>query len=112
MESVSPLANLLEGVHSQRRNQVAEAMTQIRRLMHPSAPDGSSVGLFDVIRLVLATHPELAYKKRDDGSLPLHHAASLGDIPIAKLLLAKVCWSRGTTDDTRPRIVHCSYIQT
>lgn len=93
MESVSPLANLLEGVHNQRRNQVDEAMTQIRTLLHPSALqlvlDGSPAGLSEVIRLVLARHPELAcIVKRDDGSLPLHHAASLGDIPIAELLLA------------------------
>ncbi len=95
MESVSPLANLLEGVHNQRRNQVDEAMTQIRTLLHPSALqlvlDGSPAGLSEVIRLVLARHPELAcLVKRDDGSLPLHHAASLGDIPIADLLLATV----------------------
>lgn len=109
--SVSPLAKLLEGIHSQRRDQVDSAMTQIRaRLLEASdlfVMDRSSAGLREVIRLSLSKHPELACAVNpEDGSLPLHHAASLGDIPICQLLLATVrivhrhaftrLWSRGT----------------
>lgn len=95
-EIVSPLAQLLEGIHSNRREQADEAFNQIRTLLEPSATplpvlDGSPRGLYEVVRVALAIRPELACAVNpDDGSLPLHHAAGLGDMPITELLLTTV----------------------
>jgi len=94
-ESSSPLVQLLEGVHGKRREEVDDAMTQIRRLLKlaPSdlVMDGTSKSLCNIVRLILLHNPELACAVNpDDGSLPLHHAASLGDIAVAELLLATV----------------------
>jgi ankyrin repeat protein len=91
-EIVSPLAQLLEGIHSKRRERVDDAMRQIRTLLKPTlAPSNVSTGLVEVVRLVLSHSPELACAVNpDDGSLPLHHAVSLGDVAVAELLLSTV----------------------
>jgi hypothetical protein len=96
MAPSSPLVQLLEGIHCQQRDRVDNAMKQIRILLAPLASndlvlDGTSKTLSEVVRLVLSRHPELACAVNPkDGSLPLHHAASLGDIAITELLLATV----------------------
>lgn len=92
--TASPLAQLLEGIHGKKREQVDEAMARIRTLLAPTfkpALDGTSQGLFQVIRCAISQKPELACAiNPEDGSLPLHHAASLGDIAISDLLLRTV----------------------
>ena len=94
--SMSPLVQLLEGVHGKQRERIDEAMAQIRALLKLSPSDrldmdGTPDRLCNIVRLVLSRIPELAcVVNPDDGSLPLHHAASLGDIAVTELLLSTV----------------------
>lgn len=90
-----PLFLLLEGVHCQRRDQVDEAMRQLQTVLTQSASStvlsDQRLGLSEAIRLLMAYHPELASTvSPEDRSLPLHHAAALGDVAVAQHLLAKV----------------------
>ena len=86
---------LLEGVHCRRRDQVDEAMRELQTVLTQSASftvlSEQQPGLSEVIRLLMASHPELASAvSPEDRSLPLHHAAALGDVAAAQHLLVKV----------------------
>jgi ankyrin repeat protein len=108
---MSPLLLILDGVLSQDEDRVAQALQEIA-LAHvlpipivnscsPSALMGtgtsttsasnSSDALLNFLRALLEATPSLAgIASSHDGSLPLHFAASLGDVRVASLLLDHV----------------------
>ena len=98
MTAPTTLSLLLEGVHYQRRDQVEAVMTRIRDelLTRSEACPVSSIhrpnnDLASVVRLLLESHPQLASEVHpEDKSVPLHQAAAIGNVAVAKLLLEKV----------------------
>lgn len=93
--SATPLLFLLDGVLSQDEDRVDEAVEEIRS-MGCQIPDGESpctskTALCDILSSLLALYPQLAsICSNHDRSLPLHFAASLGYVPAAAIVLAKV----------------------
>lgn len=86
-DATTPLLSLLHSVLCQDREQLENAMSQVRMMGVPP----SMSNLSDVVPLLLEGNPQLAFLHSEhDKSLPLHFAASLGDVMVARALLAKV----------------------
>jgi hypothetical protein len=103
--STTPLLFLLDGVLSRDEVRVATAVNEIAQLIHPHQlfPDGanttaahespctSQAALCYILTCLLTHHPEFASMRSEhDGSLPLHFAASLGNVQVASIILSKV----------------------
>lgn len=99
-----PLIQLLDGVLAQSERRVRIAVTEITRMLkqhngtvlslpHPESSTLDSVlNLHAVLHTLLSEVPEFAsYPSQRDVSLPLHFAASIGNIQVASLLMSKVC---------------------
>jgi hypothetical protein len=116
----SPLLFLLDGVLSHDDDRIQEALAEIARLVAQSPstttspphnnnnnnshggksgtfpltvgqPYSSSAMLCRVVAALLDVHPAWAsVSSEHDGSLPLHFAASLGNVQVAKTILEKV----------------------
>jgi ankyrin repeat protein len=108
---MSPLLLILDGVLSQDEDRVAQALQEIAiarvlpiPILNGSSPSdlmgttgppttatsnaSSSDALLNFLRALLEATPSLAgIASSHDGSLPLHFAASLGDVRVASLLL-------------------------
>jgi hypothetical protein len=112
--SSTPLLFLLDGVLSQDDDRVNEAVHEIQRLVPSLQPAATvapsdntalattatasaslctdSVQLCRIVTALLEHCPELAsVRSEHDGSLPLHFAASLGNVQVAQTILEKVC---------------------
>mmetsp|Transcript_32557 Transcript_32557/g.54525 ORF Transcript_32557/g.54525 Transcript_32557/m.54525 type:complete len:591 (+) Transcript_32557:1378-3150(+) len=93
MVNSSPLLLLLDGVLSMEERSVNSALEQIQALIGPhvcirDSPLQSASALECVVEQVMMKHPELAQlASSTDGSLPLHFAASIGNVRVASLLL-------------------------
>jgi hypothetical protein len=98
-----PLIQLLDGVLAQSERRVRVAVTEITRMLlehdgtilqlpHPESSTLSCVmNLHAVLQTLLNVFPEFAsYPSQRDVSLPLHFAASIGNIQVASLLMSKV----------------------
>jgi hypothetical protein len=98
-----PLIQLLDGVLAQSERRVKIAVTEITRILlaHDGTvlqlqyPERSTVlsvtNLYSLLQTLLAVFPAYAkYPSQRDVSLPLHFAASIGNIEVASLLLSKV----------------------
>lgn len=85
--STTPLLLLLDSVLCQDREQLETAMTQVRALLQRDEP--GLLTLSAIVGQLLAASPNLALVPSEhDNSLPLHFAASIGDIAVAELLIA------------------------
>mmetsp|Transcript_37879 Transcript_37879/g.92191 ORF Transcript_37879/g.92191 Transcript_37879/m.92191 type:complete len:639 (-) Transcript_37879:782-2698(-) len=96
--SASPLLLLLDGILSQDNETTQAAMEQIGQLdpkltaymsyHNMGSPIRSSAALEVVVDALMGRMPHLARVASDsDGSLPLHFAASIGNVRVASLLL-------------------------
>ena len=91
MPSTTPLLLLLDSVLCQDREQLDNAMQQVRTLV--DVPISLS-NLSEVVHALLEDNPQFAsVTSEHDKSLPLHFAASVGDIRVAEILIAKVSYS-------------------
>jgi len=102
MPSTTPLLLLLDGILSQEDARVESAMKDITQMLLKAGiflqlpqPEESLLrsepNLFAVIQLLMSAYPDLtAVPSSHDGSLPLHFAASVGDVQVANLLLTQV----------------------
>jgi len=103
--TATPLLFLLDGCLSRDEARVQEALQEIHQLLgggrpvsssHPAAPPASSfcdtpAALCQVLQALLAVRPEFCrMRSAHDGSLPLHFAASLGNVPAADILWKQV----------------------
>ena len=87
--STTPLLLLLDSVLCQDREQLETAMNQVRILLQRDVP--RHLPLSAIVRQLLTASPNLAMiLSEHDNSLPLHFAASIGDIAVAELLIASV----------------------
>ena len=87
--STTPLLLLLDSFLCQDREQLETAMNQVRKLLCSEVPPLAS--LSDVVGILIKTRPDLAcVASEHDNSLPLHFAASIGDVSVADILLAAV----------------------
>lgn len=114
---MSPLLLVLDGVLSQDEERVTQALREITlahvlplaivnncspsdllattttttTILESNASSSSSDALLNLLRALLDAAPSLAgIASSHDGSLPLHFAASLGDVRVASLLLDRV----------------------
>ena len=100
--SNTPLLLLLDGVLSQNEQSVGAALEQIAKIesnyyhynrlpaadIERESPLRSALVLEEMVERLLSTQPHLArIASENDGSLPLHFAASIGNIRVATLLL-------------------------
>jgi ankyrin repeat protein len=105
LRSNSHLLLLLDGILSQDENSTLSALQQIETLVPSLGPLlGSehcnplrSVSVLErVIEGLLRHHPHLAkVKSENDGSLPLHFAASIGNVRVAFLLMEQYFLAAG-----------------
>jgi hypothetical protein len=87
--STTPLLLLLDSVLCQDREQLETAMNQVRKLLRIDVPPLAN--LSDVVGILIKTRPDLALVSSEhDNSLPLHFAASIGDVSVADILIAAV----------------------
>lgn len=98
----TPLLLLLDGIMSKSEDRTLAAVTEINRLLgrknvayvlpHPGqSPATCAANLSTIIGALLQVHAELAsLPSQRDGSLPLHFAASLGNVQVASLIMSKV----------------------
>ena len=92
---VTPLLLLLDGVLSQDEQRTREAVQQIYESNIPGLPIAdpsrllsSATTLEQVVASLMKHRPEwAAIASQRDGSLPLHFAASIGSIPLARFIL-------------------------
>lgn len=92
MVETTPLLLLLDGILSQDADRTSTAVQQIQDLVGglplQDSPLRSARALENIIETLMTCHPQLAQaKSRNDDSLPLHFAASIGNIRVARLLL-------------------------
>ena len=92
MVNTTPLLLLLDGILSQDEVATNDALRQLREIIPlPSlqeSPLRSASSLELIIRACMLHQPQLAeMSSKNDGSLPLHFAASIGNVLVAKLLL-------------------------
>ena len=89
MASSSPLLLLLDSVLSNDQDQVHYATNHIHHLCGSTRPSVES--LSEIVTKLLLHFPQMAsVQSESDGSLPLHFAASLGEVTIAKAIHDKV----------------------
>lgn len=96
--AATPLLFLLDGCLSQDEDRVAEAVAEIRQLGVPlslqlpsNSPCRDGAALCHVLYRLLHRHPAYCqYRSEHDGSLPLHFAASLGNVEAARIIFEKV----------------------
>lgn len=88
--TTTPLLSLLDGVLSRDEEQIRQAMQHL----HSAAIPTSEVRrlnvstLVNIVASIVARKPEWAsVASQRDGSLPLHFAASIGNIEVARLIL-------------------------
>lgn len=87
--SATPLLLLLDSVLCQDREQLDTAMNQVRKLLRSDMPPVPN--LSDVVGMLIKNRPDLAcVASEHDNSLPLHFAASIGDVSVADILIAAV----------------------
>jgi ankyrin repeat protein len=92
---ITPLLLLLDGVLSQDEQRTREAVHQIQDSNIPGLPEeelprllSSASTLEQMVASLMKHRPEwAAVASARDGSLPLHFAASIGSIPLARLIL-------------------------
>ena len=108
MTSTTPLLLLLDSFLSQDSERIREARARIRQIV-ANASDGnpalkaaalapidnrsasSTCTLLQDVDMILAAFPNLASVASDhDGSLPLHFAASIGNVQVATRILSQV----------------------
>jgi ankyrin repeat protein len=94
MVTASPLLLLLDSILSQDEARTSQALAQIQAivpLMKPWSEDNpmrSAVALESIVQTLMKHQPQLAQiASKHDSSLPLHFAASIGNIRVAHLLL-------------------------
>ena len=93
MPSSSPLLQLLDAVISQDDLRIQLSMNEVRGMLPPFVvlPDVSTTHLAEIVRSLLRNYPNLASTASlQDGSLPLHFAASLGSVGVASALFSVV----------------------
>jgi ankyrin repeat protein len=90
----TPLLLLLDGVLSQDEGRITQAVAQIEAANVPLPPIDQHRLLSSPLALEQVVSQLMVYKKdwafissRRDGSLPLHFAASIGSIPLARAIL-------------------------
>jgi hypothetical protein len=113
MPLTTPLLRLLDAVISQDDAQIEPATNAVRQTLLPfiCIPELiTTANLAEVIRLVLRHYPSLASASSiQDGSLPLHFAASLGNVGVASVLYSMVRMHLTAVDFTP--ISRCSLTQ-
>ena len=97
MAATTPLLLLLDSVLSQDSDRVKEARTRFRQLVSnanggaPLAPLDDKFSLLDEVNMLLNYFPNAAsVASTHDGSLPLHFAASIGQVEVASRILNQV----------------------
>jgi ankyrin repeat protein len=93
MVTKTPLLSLLDGILSQDVTQVQQAMSLINKIVSgppiEESPIRSAETLAMVIQRLLQHRPKFAtVASGHDGSLPLHFAASIGNVQVASLLFS------------------------
>lgn len=98
MTSTTPLLLLLDTVLSQEADRIRDARTRIRQVVAKvnlglagrPLQQGANYLMQDV-DLLLTAFPNLcSVQSTHDGSLPLHFAASIGDVKVATRILSQV----------------------
>ncbi|CAB9522136.1 Ankyrin repeat-containing protein [Seminavis robusta] len=96
MAATTPLLLLLDSVLSQDAARINEARTRIRQLViqangqAPAPTNPSHFSLLQEVDTLLTPYPHLAsVASTHDGSLPLHFAASIGDVQVATRILSQ-----------------------
>jgi ankyrin repeat protein len=94
MVTTTPLLLLLDGILSQDEERTDLALRQIQELVPnqplSESPLRSAYALEGIIQTLMTYQPHLAQvASKHDGSLPLHFAASIGNVRVAKLLIEK-----------------------
>ena len=88
--ATTPLLLLLDSVLSQDATRIQEARTRIRQLVD-NAPMTNQFDLLQEVDMLLNAFPNLAsVASTHDGSSPLHFAASIGDVSVARRILIQV----------------------
>jgi hypothetical protein len=97
MPATTPLLLLLDSVLSQDNERIREARTRIRQLESnadgdaPLAPLETNFSLLDEVDMLLRFFPNVAsVASSQDGSFPLHFAASIGHVKVASRILNQV----------------------
>lgn len=93
MQSSSLLLQLLDAVISQDEQRIYLSMKEVSELLLPFIvlPDLSTTHLTEIVRSLLRIYPNQASTASlQDGSLPLHFAASLGSVGVASALISVV----------------------
>ena len=97
--TATPLLFLLDGCLSRDEDRVQEALEEIAEVMRPAgrmpalaaSPCVCPLALCQVITALLAVRPDFCrLPSEHDGSLPLHFAASLGNVEVASIVFHKV----------------------
>ena len=98
MTSTTPLLLLLDSVLSQEPDRIRDARTRIRQVVAKVNPEAAAQPmmqgpnfLIQDVDMLLTAFPQLASQKSThDGSLPLHFAASIGNVQVATRILSQV----------------------
>lgn len=107
MTSTTPLLLLLDSILSQDQQRIRDARTRVRQIVADAseanpglkafalAPLDGRTESFDYllqdVDMILTVFPNLAsVTSEHDGSLPLHFAASIGNVPVATRILSQV----------------------
>ena len=97
--TATPLLFLLDGCLSRDEDRVQEALQEIVEVMGPAgrmpalaaSPCVCPLALCQVLTALLAVRPDFCrLPSEHDGSLPLHFAASLGNVEVASIVFHKV----------------------
>ena len=110
MTSTTPLLLLLDCILSQDHGQIRAARARVRQIVADASDANSALKaaalspinygdnaasfhnlLQEDVDMILTAFPHIASVKSDsDGSLPLHFAASIGNVPVATRILRQV----------------------
>jgi hypothetical protein len=95
MESSTPLLLLLDGLLSGDVVRIQNVIDQVKPLVpfqvEASALLSEPASLHRFLKKYVEASPHIAsVKSLHDGSLPLHFAASWGDVEVARLILERV----------------------
>ena len=94
MVTTTPLLLLLDGILSQDEGRTGLAMQQIKELvpLQPllESPLRSASAFESIVQTLMIYQPRLAQvSSKNDSALPLHFAAPIGNVRVARLLLEK-----------------------
>jgi ankyrin repeat protein len=104
MTSTTPLLLLLDSILSQEPDRIRQARARISETVEKAgitpntfeeralpSPGAAANNIVQDVKILLSAFPNLAsVPSSHDGSLPLHFAASIGNVQVAHLLLQAV----------------------